>query len=244
MLELLVHVYAVPLLAVILMYWLALPDSRGEWWRRSALPLLVGALLAVAYLAFMKEPVVSSRYLVNFMPFGWIALGGLLPAIRPRFAVVTGVGLAMYLVTLNLMASPQRIARGRALEPERIELGTWLRQHTPPDASVWVFDIGYVGFYSERRIYDFNLIETPGYGAQMGLRKRRGELDIARAIQDNDIDYVIWGPNDLPALPLERVFTSTHEKAGRYRSIYRVVHADPTVATRPGEVSSPRAPSR
>jgi hypothetical protein len=34
------------------------------------------------------------------------------------------------------------------------DVGHWLREQTPPDSSVGYYEIGYVGYYSERRVID------------------------------------------------------------------------------------------
>ncbi|MFO7654578.1 MAG: hypothetical protein R6X25_12275 [Candidatus Krumholzibacteriia bacterium] len=224
-LRLFAQVYALPLLALVVWLVLRAPAQRREFLGRNLLPLLVVGLLATAYVGFLKERTVSSRYLVSFTPLVWIVVADALGSARRRqFAAAALGGLAVYLVVLNLLAVPVRVQRGLALEPERIELGTWLNRNTPPDATVWVFDIGYIGYHADRRIYDFNLVDAPGTGTELALRKRRGELDLARAIREHRIDYLVWGPTDLPDLPLERVYTAQHEKHGGHRSIYRVLH--------------------
>ena len=224
---LMAQVYAIPLAWLTV---LAVTRGRRQWrdcLRLSMLPALVVVLLGGAYLAFLKENAVSSRYLVHFMPFVYLLIGGLLSRIgKPGLTATVTVTLVVYLVALNLLAAPRRVERGLLLEPERIELGTWLRENTPPGASVWTFDIGYIGFHADRRIYDFNLVSSGANSRRDALRKRRGELDLARAVRSSGIEYIIWGPTDLPELPLERVFTSRYEKRAGHRSIYRVVYDD------------------
>jgi len=221
------QVYALPTLLVGGLLAFAVDRPRRPLLERNLLPLLVVVLLGLAYVGFLKERIVSSRYLVNFMPFAYVAAASILAAVKPpRLALLAGGGLAVYLVALNLLAAPRRVDRGLRLEPERIEIGTWLRENTPADAAVWVFDIGYIGYHAERRIYDFNLVDAPTYSTGTALKKRRGELDLAAAVSGAGIDYLVWGPRNPPDLPLERVYTVQHATAAGHRVIYRVLPGD------------------
>jgi hypothetical protein len=226
--QLWLQVYALPVVVLVAATLLWGRPLRARRLDRALLPLLVVVLLALAYAAYLKEKTVSSRYLVNFMPLAGVLAAVALAHLRPpRAAAALGAVLAVFLVVLNLLAAPVRRERGLVLEPERIEIGTWLRENTEAGASVWVYDIGYIGFHSERRVYDFNLVEAPTHTTALALQQRRGELDLARAIGASGIDYVVWGRPPLPDLPLERVYTTQAERNGVRRSVYRVLPRRP-----------------
>jgi hypothetical protein len=61
-------------------------------------------------------------------------------------------------------------------------LGRWLEAHTPPDATVTYYEIGYVGWFSRRTIIDPVGLVTPG-----GIEAiRRGRLDWVFEAYDPD----------------------------------------------------------
>lgn len=50
------------------------------------------------------------------------------------------------------------------------EIGTWLRDHTPRDATVSVMEVGVIGYYAERRMVDFLGLLRPEVAAALGRR--------------------------------------------------------------------------
>ncbi|MCP4574612.1 MAG: hypothetical protein GY838_19865 [bacterium] len=242
-LVLLIQVYAIPLVVLSALIVLQGRHRGREYLQQSTLPILIIVLLGGTYLGFLKENAVSSRYLVHFMPFVYLLIAGLLQRIgRPGLTATVATSLALYLVAINLVAAPKRVARGLQLEPERIELGIWLSENTPADTSVWTFDIGYIGFYSGRRIYDFNLVSSDGYDVSDALNRRRGKLDMARTVRSSGIRFLIWGPRNLPDLPMELLFTSRHEREAGRRSIYRILYDGDEGGIGQAEPASSRTP--
>jgi hypothetical protein len=63
--------------------------------------------------------------------------------------------------------------RQKASEPIPLEYrlyintALWLRQHTPPTATVGYFEIGYLGYFSERRLIDPAGLVNPGVASQV-----------------------------------------------------------------------------
>lgn len=219
------QVYAVPLALTAALLVFGAADRARTLASRSLLVLLLTGMLGGAYFAYLKENAVASRYFVNFVPFLIVALGGAFAELQARrwSAAAAGV-LVLFMIAGNLAAAPRRTARGLQLEPERIEIGVWLRDNTPATASVWIYDIGYVGFYSERRIYDFNLVRTPDQGLATSLSKRQGLLDIAEAIRASGIEYLVWGTREIPDIPMEPAYQVKTPVAGRHRTIYRILY--------------------
>jgi hypothetical protein len=223
-LRLAAQVYLLPLIIVcvaVLKYSRPKPRSLVSG---NLIVICIVGLLFLAYLACLKEKSISNRYLVNFSPFLLVLFGSAIDTLSSRHArIFVAVSLAAIFLILNVAAIKVRVERGINLEIPRQEVGEWLRDNTPEDASVYVGDIGYVGFYSERRIYDFYLIDEPGRKDFQGVLRRRGQLDLPRKIRDYSIDYVIAGKDGIEGLSLELVYQTSHLTYGTPRYIFRVV---------------------
>lgn len=82
--------------------------------------------------------------------------------LQPRTAIianaVVSVGLLLILMPgiIELIKYDQSYDTYSAKAPQRIytRVGQWLNEHTPADASVGYLEIGYVGYYSQRRVID------------------------------------------------------------------------------------------
>ena len=46
-------------------------------------------------------------------------------------------------------------------------VGEWLRDHTPPDASIGTLEVGIIGYYSQRRMIDFSGLIQPQVSNQL-----------------------------------------------------------------------------
>lgn len=68
-------------------------------------------------------------------------------------------------------------------------VGLWLKANTPPDASVGYLEIGYIGYYSQRRIIDPLGLVNPGVTPHVAAR------DFGWAFQTYRPDYIVDCPN-------------------------------------------------
>jgi hypothetical protein len=138
--------------------------------RPGRFPLLWSALLPAAY-ALLRVRVLS-RYLLLVTPFlilfGMIALEELLERASPRAAVrrVFLAAIAALLVAINLglyfrVAVPPSRAFSQDLTAGLRRIAETVRDQSPPDAVVAGEDIGYLGFYSRRRVLDLGGIIEP-----------------------------------------------------------------------------------
>ncbi len=98
--------------------------------------------------------------------------------------------VVLQVVCVAILSISGALGFGRSLDfhtpPERVAtyrlLGQWLQQHTPPDSTVVVADLGLVGYYAQRRMVDsFGLI-VPTMAASH---------DLQGAVQKFQPDYVV-----------------------------------------------------
>jgi len=128
--------------------------------------LVLGAAFSHWYLAHV--------YLTNALLLGaglrqllaWVQ--GLARRTAPRRAALAAAGALSLLLVAGMGAYLARATQALArleVDPRHQlyrRIGEWLRDHTPPDATVHYFEIGYVGWYSERTIIDRVGLVTPG----------------------------------------------------------------------------------
>jgi hypothetical protein len=132
--------------------------------------LLWVVALPVVYVAFDMQ--ILSRYLLLVTPFvclfGWIAIEELLGGGRlaaPRGRVVAAV-LALAMVAANLafyirIVLPPSREFSYDLTHNMRQVAEYLRDHSEPDAVVAAADIGYMAFYSGRRVLDLGGLVEP-----------------------------------------------------------------------------------
>jgi hypothetical protein len=110
-----------------------------------------------------------------------------LPVAAALYAVTLLVllpGMAAQLAYTNKYAALQPNPAVRIYE----KTGRWLQAHTPPDASVGYFEIGYVGYYSQRTMIDPLALVNPGLASHVA----RG--DLTWAYEHYRPDYIVHNP--------------------------------------------------
>lgn len=153
-----------------------LPALLLAWWLYLVLPR---TLLFTWYLPLLLLPahVLAGIGLARASP---------LSRRMPLLAMVTIVGLSGWLVSQE--RSGWRIQQAERLV--RRQVGLWLREHTPLDARVAMEPIGYVGYYSERRVLDEVGLVSP----EMIPLNRDGAGWFSRMIDRFHPDYVVERP--------------------------------------------------
>lgn len=84
------------------------------------------------------------------------------------------------------------------------EVGCWLNENTPSDASVGTLEVGIIGYYARRRMVDFAGLIQPAVARQMG-RNTTYEDTALWAVQRYRPDYLVLGDGWFPALKEEVV---------------------------------------
>lgn len=167
------------------------------------LPFLVYSVLAALIYQFALGAAFSHWYLAHVYLTNALLLGaglrqlllwsvGLAGRTPSRRGATLAAGALSLLLVGMLGAYFVRAAQALAafeVHPARHLLyqrvGEWLRDHTAPDATVHFFEIGYVGWYSERTIIDRVGLVTPG--GEQALRKG----DVAWALRRYRPDYYV-----------------------------------------------------
>ncbi len=159
-----------------------------EWLRLGFLP--AAWTVALLGLYTVRSAALVSRYLLPaicwLVIFGFAAVsawlrrweeertwdGSRLEGVRIRHAfgdrtrrllppVVTALILVQNLVVLYRVNLPGATGFTRGLQGSLVEIGLWLRENTPAEATVAIPDIGAVGYFGERRIIDVSGLITP-----------------------------------------------------------------------------------
>jgi len=214
-------------------------------------PLLWIVALPVAFVVFDVQ--ILSRYLLLTTPFalvlGFVALedlaGRLGRAASGRRALVTAT--AIIVVTLNIalyfgfVVGPSR-AFSRDLTHNLKHLALHIKNHSDDDAVVAAIDIGYLGFYSKRRVLDLGgLVDTAAARVMRGhtyeeVVQQGLYLDLAafprvdflidRATAPNLLDGRVFGNHRLEAIRVEPMENLGIRMPGPYYfTLYRV-HSD------------------
>jgi arabinofuranosyltransferase len=143
---------------------------RGTPWNEVVLPFL--AILACFYVLFNIP-----AYFWYYAPFVFF---GALYAVSalPRTRVAYGVLLA--LVALQGVTNAVHISH-RVISDNYRDAGQWLAANTAPDAKIAACEIGTLGWYSHRYLYDIVGLTTPANAVHVAHR-----------------DEVSWFPEDHP----------------------------------------------
>jgi hypothetical protein len=80
--------------------------------------------------------------------------------------------------------------------------GEWLRENSPPDASVGAVEVGIIGYYAQRPMVDFAGLIQPGIAQQLGASHSYDSA--ARwAFEHYPVDYLVLHQGMLPDLEAE-----------------------------------------
>lgn len=201
--------------------------------KRPGRGLLVLTLLLAAMFAF-KGVKVHTRYLVPLFPLTVTLF--LYTTLRfPRWR--RGIAAASLLVSLTQTVVWVYPATRDYIRSERRvnqEIGRWLRENTPPDSRIFLWDIGAIAFESGRRIIDMNGL----LDARIFHRRTPYPEIIARQMQGLDPDtphYLVdvhrqrfRARGKIPGIETEFLFSRpfhhmfVFQKRPLYYSLYRL----------------------
>lgn len=157
----------------------------GVWWAYLVLPKTLiftwyyPLLLLPAYVVTASGIAALERR-IAFPDLAWPARW------TPRVLAVLGAGLVCWLVLAGFNARRVQAAEAKV----RKSIGYWLRDNTPEDARVAMEPIGYIGYYSRRRILDEVGLVSP----EMIPLNRAGAGWFPEMVRRYQPDYIVERP--------------------------------------------------
>jgi arabinofuranosyltransferase len=135
--------------------------------------LLFGWSLVVLLFYILSDTNVVSRYLLLIIPvliiYGFYFLYGYLKTKYDERYVYFGIFMLTAFVMMQNQIFYHRVVRpgiesfSSGMENCLIPIGKWLQKNTDPKATVLVGDIGAIGYYSDRKIYDVAGLVSPEF---------------------------------------------------------------------------------
>jgi hypothetical protein len=184
----------------------ALGVGGGLVRRHSWLLIISWSLLYTA--AYTALGVTSYFWYYAPIVLGFITLIGLgVETIRRFVARVAGqrwAAGAAVLLALTLLYAQNISLRYLSTKPD-VRLasyraaGEWLRNSTPPDATVGALEVGIIGYYAERRMIDFAGLIQPDVALRITPTSTYDDIALW-AIQRYQPDYLVIRPETLPRL--------------------------------------------
>jgi len=90
------------------------------------------------------------------------------------------------------------------------QVGTWLDENTPPDASVGTLEVGIIGYYAHRRVIGFAGLIQPDVARQMALETTYQDTTLW-AVQHYHPDYLVMRPGEVAANDLVSAYCAPQQ---------------------------------
>jgi len=169
----------------------------GAWLARKFRPAVLFCALSVAYLLFlMLAPALRTWYVVPFIYLSFtgilLSIGAILnehesPLVVPSVATSLGVYVLVAGVAFRSVYHECKVWRSRiAVQVEAG--GNWIRQNTPPDATIFVTALE-TGWFAKRHTLDFPGLVSPQV---FKLLKEHRNLDFLQMADYFKVDYAFY----------------------------------------------------
>lgn len=174
-------------------------------WRRTPTwrPAIVFAFLFLAYRMFVLPPGYYEWYLPPFMAIcallagaGLTRLGDLIPRMTIALSVLlAALFAAHYPASVHINSVIQHDIENQV----RVKVGLWLKGHVPKGRPVVSESAGYVGYYSNVKLYDYPGLTSP---TSVRVLKKAGASrnNILTLIQGTQPDWIVLRPTEFQAL--------------------------------------------
>ncbi|WP_420149698.1 hypothetical protein [Spirosoma sp.] len=115
------------------------------------------------------------------------------PALLPMLKGTTGAIIAFQLAVFLCVAYQMRLQQQLIELDNRKAIGLWLRDHAKPGSTVFLECLGYIGFYSNLKMYDY-----PGLSSKevVNARKVLHSNDFNKLVPYLKPDYLVLRPTD------------------------------------------------
>jgi hypothetical protein len=200
---------------------------REAWLRPAFRPLTVLFAAWWAYLILPRTLLFTWYFPLLLLPAYALAALGLAawqrrlesrPLVLHGAVAVAAAGALVWLVTGT--ATVTRIQHAET--SVRRALGLWLREHTPEDARVALEPIGYIGYYSQRRVLDAVGLVSP----EMIPLNRQGDGWFGEMVRRFRPEYVVERPFYLlrnrtlnSGVPMFRTSRERNDFLAEYRAV-------------------------
>ncbi len=192
-------------LGFLLVYAFRLPV--GYQHGRYEIPVIPFYLLISGSGVFLIWKLCSNRRISRILSTAWV------------LAIIL-VNLSFYWLGARTYATDVAI-----IESEMVDTSKWIHDNTPVDALIAAHDIGALGFFGDRAIFDLAGLISPEV-----LPVIRDETGLSTLIQESDAEYLMTFPNWYPVMTsdLNSIYTSTGrfslENGGENMVVYRLSH--------------------
>jgi len=207
-------------------YWLN--PWGGRWARTFSLWLFLGSIYAVCapgapwYVPpYALVAMIGWAFLISDLSrlMGAQGAGARLPAIatlRPLLAWGVGAVVAFQAGTSLLMANAMRLQQAIIEDGGRREIGLWLRRHAAPGDTVFLESLGYIGYFSNLRTYDF-----PGLSSTevVAARRRLGTDEFDALIGEVKPVWIVLRPGEAARAAARAPGLLSGDGKGAYRLV-------------------------
>ncbi|GAB3035126.1 hypothetical protein [Spirosoma pulveris] len=124
------------------------------------------------------------------------------PTLIPAIKSITVTVIGFQLVVLVCVAYQMRVQQQLIETSNRKNIGLWLSEHAKPGSTVYLECLGYIGFYSNMKMYDF-----PGLSSKEVVEARK-------TLKSNDLNKLVpyLKPDYLVLRPVDQINTSLKEQ--------------------------------
>ncbi len=177
--------------------------------RKAVLPLVWWLVLITIYAVRLPVTYQHGRYVIPAIPMLILyGVGGTrnLRGLHRIVKQVLVISIVLLLFIFWLRGAEQHATDVRIIDSELATIGRWLRDNTPPEASIGAHDIGAIGYFSQR-----SLVDTAGLVNPEVIPFIRDEEKILAFLEEEGVDFVVIFPSWYPQLA----------QSSRLRPIYR-----------------------
>jgi hypothetical protein len=163
--------------------------------RRASLTVFIGAFYLNSIIAFPWYVPPWTALAIIALAWGWDALmtAGNLAAVRTLARLSALVVIILYIGVLAGVAWQMRVQQRVVEDGVRRPIGEWLRAHAAPDDTVFLEPLGYIGYFSQLKTYDFPGLSSPEVVAQV----RSGARDYSSVIERLRPRWVVLRPFEI-----------------------------------------------
>ncbi len=163
--------------------------------RRASLTVFIGMFYLNSIIAFPWYVPPWTVLAAIALGFGWDALGNpeKFPAARTVARITCLVIVVMQIAALGAVAWQMRVQQRVVEDGVRRPIGEWLHAHAQPKDTVFLEPLGYIGYFSQLKTYDYPGLSSPEVVAAV----RAGARDYSSVITRLQPRWVVLRPFEI-----------------------------------------------